>query len=73
MIFVSNFLVFEQIFEKRNNVITFEKKNAMIAPSILSADFTRLADAIEMLNQQRADYIHLDIMDGICLCRILPL
>ncbi len=64
MIFVSNFLVFEQIFEKRNNVITFEKKNAMIAPSILSADFTRLADAIEMLNKSEADYIHLDIMDG---------
>lgn len=36
----------------------------MIAPSILSADFTHLADAIEMLNKSDADYIHLDIMDG---------
>lgn len=36
----------------------------MIAPSILSADFTHLADAIEMLNKSEADYIHLDIMDG---------
>lgn len=36
----------------------------MIAPSILSADFTHLAYVIEMINQSDADYIHLDIMDG---------
>ena len=35
-----------------------------IAPSILTADFRRLQDAIVMLDQGGADWIHLDIMDG---------
>lgn len=35
-----------------------------IAPSILTADFRRLQDAIVMLEQGGADWIHLDIMDG---------
>ncbi len=38
---------------------------AMIAPSILSADFMHLGDAISMLNKSEADFIHLDIMDGL--------
>lgn len=37
----------------------------MIAPSLLSANFTRLNDEIKMLNQSTADWIHLDIMDGV--------
>lgn len=37
----------------------------MIAPSLLSANFTRLAEEIEMLNKSEADWIHLDIMDGV--------
>jgi len=36
-----------------------------IAPSILSADFNRLGNDIEMLNQSEADYIHFDVMDGV--------
>jgi len=36
-----------------------------IAPSILNADFLRLADVITMLNRSEADLIHLDIMDGV--------
>lgn len=36
-----------------------------IAPSILSADFGRLKEEIEMLNASEADYIHVDIMDGV--------
>lgn len=36
-----------------------------VAPSILSADFSRLGEAIEMLNESSTDYIHLDIMDGV--------
>ncbi|TVR76359.1 MAG: ribulose-phosphate 3-epimerase [Chitinophagaceae bacterium] len=36
-----------------------------IAPSILSADFGKLDEAIEMLNQSEADWIHVDIMDGV--------
>jgi ribulose-phosphate 3-epimerase len=35
-----------------------------IAPSILSADFTRLADQVKSAEQSGADMIHLDIMDG---------
>lgn len=35
-----------------------------IAPSILSADFGRLADQVRLLEQGGADALHLDIMDG---------
>ncbi|MBF0589828.1 MAG: ribulose-phosphate 3-epimerase [Magnetococcales bacterium] len=35
-----------------------------IAPSILSADFSRLKEEIEALEQAGADYIHVDVMDG---------
>ena len=37
----------------------------MVAPSLLSADFSRLQAEIEMLNNSDADWIHLDIMDGV--------
>lgn len=35
-----------------------------IAPSILSADFTSIIDAVKLLERAGADYIHCDIMDG---------
>ena len=35
-----------------------------IAPSILSADFTRIADAVKMAEDAGADLIHVDVMDG---------
>jgi ribulose-phosphate 3-epimerase len=35
-----------------------------IAPSILSADFTRLGEEIEAVEKAGADYIHIDVMDG---------
>ena len=35
-----------------------------IAPSILSADFTKLGDEIEAVEKAGADYIHIDVMDG---------
>lgn len=37
----------------------------VIAPSILNADFSRLHEEIQMLNESEAEWIHLDIMDGI--------
>lgn len=36
-----------------------------IAPSILASDFANLQKEIEMLNASEADYIHVDIMDGV--------
>jgi ribulose-phosphate 3-epimerase len=36
----------------------------LIAPSILSADFGRLADEIRAVTDAGADYIHVDVMDG---------
>jgi ribulose-phosphate 3-epimerase len=38
---------------------------ALIAPSILAADFANLEREVEMLNSSLADYIHVDIMDGV--------
>ncbi len=39
--------------------------NKFIAPSLLSADFIRLESEISMINSSEADYLHLDIMDGV--------
>ena len=35
-----------------------------IAPSILSADFSRLGDEVSAIVVGGADYIHIDVMDG---------
>jgi ribulose-phosphate 3-epimerase len=37
----------------------------LIAPSILGADFGNLQRQIEMLNNSAADWIHVDVMDGL--------
>jgi ribulose-phosphate 3-epimerase len=37
----------------------------IIAPSILAADFTNLEREIKMLNNSQADWIHVDVMDGV--------
>lgn len=35
-----------------------------VAPSLLSADFARLGEAVTMVNTSRASMIHIDVMDG---------
>ncbi len=37
----------------------------LIAPSVLAADFANLQRDVEMLNNSAADYIHIDVMDGV--------
>ena len=37
----------------------------LVAPSLLTADFANLAGEVEMINESVADWIHLDIMDGV--------
>ena len=36
----------------------------LVAPSMLAADFANLQRDVEMINNSRADWFHLDIMDG---------
>lgn len=37
----------------------------LIAPSILAGDFARLDRAVSMINESQADWIHVDVMDGV--------
>ncbi len=37
----------------------------IVAPSLLAADFLNLQKEIEMINRSEADWLHLDIMDGV--------
>lgn len=37
----------------------------LVSPSLLSADFLHLEKDIEMINNSEADWLHLDIMDGV--------
>lgn len=41
------------------------ERKRLIAPSLLSADFTKLGAEIEKINNSPADWVHLDIMDGV--------
>jgi ribulose-phosphate 3-epimerase len=37
----------------------------VIAPSILAADFANLEREVKMINESQADWIHVDVMDGV--------
>lgn len=39
--------------------------NHIIAPSILAADFTNLEKDLSMINESQAEYLHVDVMDGV--------
>ncbi len=41
-----------------------KKNSVLIAPSLLSADFGRLKDEIEKIEEAGADILHIDVMDG---------
>lgn len=39
--------------------------NTIVAPSLLSCDFSKIREESEMLNSSDADWFHLDVMDGV--------
>ena len=39
--------------------------SVIVSPSLLAADFMNLGKDVEMVNRSKADWIHLDIMDGV--------
>ena len=40
-------------------------RNLIIAPSVLACDFLNIGSEIQMLNESAAEWIHIDVMDGV--------
>lgn len=53
------------IFAINNNATTYILMEKLVAPSILAADFGNLQRDVEMVNDSKADWFHIDIMDGV--------
>ena len=41
------------------------KRQAIISSSLLSANFLRLEDDVRLINESEADWLHIDVMDGV--------
>ena len=39
--------------------------DVIVSPSLLSADFGRLNEEIDLINESDADWLHIDVMDGV--------
>ena len=46
-------------------VITFVNKKMIVSPSILSCDFGNVERDTKMLHNSEADWLHIDVMDGV--------
>ena len=41
-----------------------------LSPSLLSADFTHLAEALEGMEKKNVNYLHVEVMDGVLVRNI---
>jgi ribulose-phosphate 3-epimerase len=53
-----------RFFENESALQTQAAKSLLLAPSILSADFSRLGEALGQIAQGGAEWVHIDVMDG---------